>query len=83
MPIPYLAYPPGVFLGKIAEHIIEHCEFEMHLQRSFENPMAEGLKYMAMQGHGLAWLPESSVLHELEIGRLASTGGPGAETAMF
>ena len=44
--------------------------------------MAEGLKYMAMQGHGMAWLPESSVLHEIDIGRLAATGGPTTEAAL-
>jgi DNA-binding transcriptional LysR family regulator len=82
LPVPYLAYPPGVFLGKIADSIIENCDFDMHLQRGFENPMAEGLKYMAMEGHGMAWLPESSVLHEVEIGRLAPAGGPGSETAL-
>lgn len=82
LPIPYLAYPPGVFLGKIADSIIEKSDLDLHLHRCFENPMAEGLKYMAIQGHGLAWLPESSVLHEVEIGRLAATGSTTTEAAL-
>ncbi len=82
LPVPYLGYPPGVFLGKIVDSIIETCEAELYLQHSFENPMAEGLKYMAMQGHGMAWLPESSVRHEVEIGRLAPTGNATTETAL-
>ena len=44
--------------------------------------MAEGLKYMAMQGHGLAWLPESSVAYEIEVGRLVTSGNPTTEAAL-
>lgn len=69
-PIHYLAYPPGVFLDKIIGTIIQNCGIDMHFQRHFENPMAEGLKFMAMQGHGIAWLPQSSVAHEIDVGHL-------------
>ncbi|MGI9334753.1 MAG: LysR family transcriptional regulator [Gammaproteobacteria bacterium] len=81
-PIPYLAYPTGVFLGKVVETIIEGCGADLHLQRCFENPMAEGLKYMAIQGHGLAWLPENSVTHEVQDGRLATAGDAKTEAAL-
>jgi DNA-binding transcriptional LysR family regulator len=36
--------------------------------------MAEALKFMALEGHGLAWLPRSLVARELAEGRLIATG---------
>lgn len=81
-PVPHLAYPRAVYLGKIEEAIIQGCGIDLHLQRCFENPMAEGLKYMAIKGHGLAWLPESSVAHEIDIGRLLTPGDPLTEAAL-
>ena len=36
--------------------------------------MADALKFMALEGHGLAWLPRSLVAHELTDGRLISVG---------
>jgi len=41
-----------------------------HLDRVYETDMAEGLKAMALQGHGLAFLPQSAVRSELRAGRL-------------
>ena len=42
----------------------------MHLERVYETDMAEGLKAMALEGHGVAFLPYSAVRGELEAGRL-------------
>jgi DNA-binding transcriptional LysR family regulator len=81
-PIHYLAYPPGVFLDRIVGTIIQNCGIDLHLQRHFENPMAEGLKYMAMQGHGIAWLPQSSVAHEIDVGQLLTPRDPMTEAAL-
>jgi DNA-binding transcriptional LysR family regulator len=36
--------------------------------------MAEGLKAMAMEGHGVAFLPHSSVRKELKSRRLVAAG---------
>ena len=45
--------------------------------------MAEGLKAMALEGHGLAFLPASSVRKELKSRRLVSAaGGAGYELTM-
>ena len=47
--------------------------------------MAEGLKVMALEGHGLAFLPHSAVKKELRARRLVSaTGGdlPSLEMTM-
>ena len=41
--------------------------------------MAEALKFMALEGHGLAWLPRSLVARELAEGHLIAAG---EETAL-
>ena len=43
-----------------------------HLDRVYETDMAEGLKAMALEGHGIAFLPSSSVRKELRGRRLVS-----------
>ena len=40
--------------------------------------MAEGLKAMALEGHGLAFLPVSSVRQELRAGRLVPAAPSGS-----
>src|SRR5690606_1110727 len=37
--------------------------------------MAEGLKMMALEGHGMAFLPESAVMHEVRHKQLARADG--------
>ena len=49
----------------------------MHLDRVYETDMAEGLKAMAVEGHGIAFLPHSSVRKELRAHRLVSAVAPG------
>jgi DNA-binding transcriptional LysR family regulator len=43
-----------------------------------ENAMAEALKFMALAGHGLAWLPESLITRELAEGSLVASGSGAA-----
>jgi DNA-binding transcriptional LysR family regulator len=49
----------------------------IHLDRVYETDMAEGLKVMAMEGHGVAFLPYSAVKRELRSRRLVSATPPG------
>ena len=44
--------------------------------------MAEGLKAMALEGHGLAFLPASSVRKELRARRLVAAGPAEYELTM-
>jgi DNA-binding transcriptional LysR family regulator len=47
----------------------------MHLDRLYETDMAEGLKAMALEGHGIAFLPASAVRNEVAgSARLVSAG---------
>lgn len=72
--IPYLAYPASIFLGKVVLSILQQTDEDHRLKQVYENEMANGLKAMAIQGFGLAWLPESIILNELKAGLLKRVG---------
>jgi len=78
-PLPYLAYAPGAYLGRVTELILKQAGTAIHLDRVYETDMAEGLKAMALEGHGVAFLPYSAVKKELRAHKLASAAPPGVE----
>lgn len=73
-PAPYLAYAPESLLGRAVEQRLQSASRRCHLAPCYENSMAEALKAMAIQGHGLAWLPHMCIRGELRSGRLARAG---------
>lgn len=73
-PVPLLAYSSGTYLAHVGEMILLSAGERCHFERSFDTQMAEALKAMAVEGHGLGWLPESCVGRELAEGRLVSAG---------
>ncbi|APW44127.1 LysR substrate-binding domain-containing protein [Rhodoferax saidenbachensis] len=76
-PLPYLGYAPGAYLGQVAELILKQSGVAMHLDRVYETDMAEGLKAMAMEGHGIAFLPQSAIRKELRAKKLVSAAPAG------
>lgn len=83
-PLPYLAYAAGAYLGQVSELILRQSSAPIHLERVYETDMAEGLKAMALEGHGVAFLPHSAVKKDLRARRLVSAAGglAGLEQAM-
>jgi len=75
-PLPYLAYAPGAYLGRVVETLLKEAGTPIHLDRVYETDMAEGLKAMALEGHGVAFLPHSAVRRELRSRRLVSALPP-------
>jgi LysR family transcriptional regulator, hypochlorite-specific transcription factor HypT len=71
-PLPYLGYAPGAYLGRVTDMILKQASPAIHLDRVYETDMAEGLKVMALEGHGLAFLPFSAVKKELKSHRLVA-----------
>jgi DNA-binding transcriptional LysR family regulator len=63
--LPYLGYAPGAYLGRMVDMILKQSSTAIHLDRVYETDMAEGLKAMALEGHGIAFLPLSAVKKEL------------------
>jgi DNA-binding transcriptional LysR family regulator len=70
--LPYLGYAPGAYLGRVVDLILKQSATPIHLDRVYETDMAEGLKAMALEGHGIAFLPYSAVRKELRSKRLVS-----------
>jgi DNA-binding transcriptional LysR family regulator len=75
-PLPYLGYAPGAYLGRMTDLILKQASTAIHLDRVYETDMAEGLKVMAVEGHGVAFLPQSAVKKELRARRLVSAAPP-------
>jgi len=75
-PLPYLGYAPGAYLGLMVELMLKEAGTAMHLERVYETDMAEGLKAMALEGHGLAFLPQGAIRKELRSKKLVSAQAP-------
>ncbi len=73
-PTSRLAYTPGSFFGRVVERIVARVDQSACFHNVYESDMAELLKVMALAGHGLAWLPESSIVRELAEGKLVRVG---------
>ena len=58
----------------MVEMILADAKKPLHLGKRYETDMAEGLKMMALNGHGVAFLPESAVATEVKARKLASAG---------
>lgn len=76
-PLPYLGYAPGAYLGGVTDWILKQAKTPIHLDRVYETDMAEGLKVMALEGHGIAFLPQSAVRKEVLAGTLIEVTLPG------
>jgi DNA-binding transcriptional LysR family regulator len=75
--VPFLGYAPGAYMARMVEAIVKQASEPPLLETIYETDMAEGLKAMAVEGHGLAFLPESSVRQELKAHRLVLATVPG------
>ena len=80
-PLPYLAYVPDAYLGRVVDGQLKASATPVYLERVYEADMAEGLKVMARAGHGIAFLPLSAVQNELHAKSLVSAGA-GLDVAL-
>ena len=78
-PMPMLQYAPGAYLGRVVQWLMKKSSVPLHAQVMYETDMAEGLKAMALEGHGVAFLPASAVRQELRLGRLLPAAPPGTD----
>jgi DNA-binding transcriptional LysR family regulator len=70
-PLPFLCYSPSTVLGRIVERVLSDDPQPVHLFRKYEGDLALALKMMALQGQGIAWLPYSAAVDDVEAGNLA------------
>jgi DNA-binding transcriptional LysR family regulator len=80
-PVPYLGYAPGTYLGDRVEWLLKQSQSATYVDRVYESDGAESLKAMALEGHGIAFLPYSAVKNELKAQRLVSAA-PSAASDM-
>lgn len=78
-PLPFLSYTSNAYLGRMVELILADAKKPLHLEKRYETDMAEGLKMMALEGHGVAFLPESAVTREVKLKQLASVSQSAPE----
>lgn len=72
-PIPVLIFPAENFLGRVLkEEILGRLMQKSSIAVVCESTFSGGLKAMALQGMGVAWLPRMLVAAELEDGSLSS-----------
>jgi LysR family transcriptional regulator, hypochlorite-specific transcription factor HypT len=76
--VPFLGYASGAYMARLVEFIVSQAGQSLALDPIYETDMAEGLKAMALEGHGLAFLPRSSVRKELMGRRLVAAAPDGA-----
>jgi DNA-binding transcriptional LysR family regulator len=74
--VPFLSYASGAYLGRLVEVITRQSPVPLNLEPIHETDMAEVLKAMALEGHGVAFLPASSVKKELRSRRLVRATPP-------
>ena len=75
-PWPQLAYAPGAYLGRVVDWVLRQGGAALHPERVYETDMSESLKAMAIAGHGVAFLPASSVQQALRDGQLIRAASP-------
>jgi DNA-binding transcriptional LysR family regulator len=60
IPLPLLAYSPGVYFARIFDFVVEGAPEPLHAARVVESDMSDVLRGLAVAGVGVAWLPEST-----------------------
>ncbi|TWI69953.1 DNA-binding transcriptional LysR family regulator [Pseudoduganella lurida] len=77
-PLPFLSYTTNAYLGRMVDLILADAKPALHLDKRYETDMAEGLKMMALEGRGIAFLPESAVTREVKQKQLARADADGS-----
>ncbi|MFT5657839.1 MAG: DNA-binding transcriptional LysR family regulator [Gammaproteobacteria bacterium] len=74
-PLPFVAYAHDSLFGKVVGQLIQNKSHQCFLSRRYENAYSHMLKSMVRESLGLAWLPISTIVNELEQGTLCRAGG--------
>lgn len=66
-----LGHPGESYFGRLlARECLPHLPAELRLHLACENALSEALKSLVLSGYGMAWLPKSLIVRELEQGLL-------------
>ena len=61
----FLSYPRDSYLGKVINRKISSRKKKLFLNKIYESATTDSIKRMALEGHGLAWLPFSCIKEEI------------------
>jgi DNA-binding transcriptional LysR family regulator len=73
-PVPLLSYSSGAFLGRMVDLIRQSAPEHLYAIPAFESDLADVLLSMAVNGYGVAWLPEGTAEKALHDGKLRLAG---------
>ncbi|KJV24774.1 LysR family transcriptional regulator [Aquitalea magnusonii] len=76
-PLPFLGYASNAYFRLMTDLILEAAPEPTFLSLRYETDMAEGLKNMVLEGHGVAFLPTSSVQREVRSRQLVLAAPSG------
>jgi DNA-binding transcriptional LysR family regulator len=74
-PIPYLSYRTESGMGRIVTAVRGNSPNKPWLKPTFSSHLAKLLVTMALDGRGMAWLPESLIRENMGEGSLVRAGG--------
>ncbi len=72
---------PLAFDDWMVESILQAAPEHCWLDRRYQTDMAEALKAMTLEGHGVAWLPDSAIARNARVDALALAVRPSAAAA--
>ncbi|SAL70148.1 LysR family transcriptional regulator [Caballeronia arvi] len=73
-PMPFIAYMETSYFGRCFALLIEKTKASPALRLHYESDMAEVVKKLVLEGEGVAWLPKSSIVAELDANALVAAG---------
>ena len=73
--LPLISYPPETFFGRICNGLIRFRPGNPQFNVVAQSPHTRVLHSLAINGIGIAWLPERCVQEDLMLGRLAAVSG--------
>ncbi len=74
-PISYLAYSLECYLGTVVSSALSKIQQPHHLNACYIDTIVDSLQALAVEGLGLAWLPETSTENDLAQNKLIRAGG--------
>jgi len=75
-PLPHISYAETTYFGRCFARLLARGDRTPFLVPRYESDMADVLKRLALEGEGIAWLPQSLIASELATGVLLAAGGP-------
>jgi len=74
-PLSYIGYMPTSSMANLINRESNRRKQPIHLQPVIETGTAETIKALVLQGFGMAWLPQTAIVNELEQGQLSELPG--------